>query len=282
MSAPPLAAGAMLLASLAVPALAQNVLFAEGFGNGIPATWTHRALGFAIDPWYPGISPATSSPDIFHEYFCAYGFYFRDNALVSPRIDLSGFTRAAFSCVQHQSLPLSRVSNRVEISTNGGQTFTVLYNETGTWSGPGTIAVNLDPWAGLPDVRIAFHYQGTIANEWRIDDVRVTTPQPVLAINGMAVGAPTTFAWNGGTPGAFVVIGISFHGGGPLPTPFGVVHLSQPILTLPFQIADGAGNAGSTHTFPLWATGIVLDAHAGELLGNGSVNLSNWRRVTLQ
>ena len=282
MPARTLSVGALLLASLAASALAQNVLFSESFTNGIPAGWTHRALGTLIDPWSPGISPVTSSPDVFHEYFCAHGFFFRDNALVSPRIDLSGFLRAGFSCVQHQTYPLQRYSNRVEISTNGGQTFALLYAETGTWSGPGAINVNLDAWAGLPDVRIAFHYQGTIANEWRIDDVRITTPQPVLAINGVVAGAPTTFAWNGGTPGAFVVMAISFHGSGPLPTPFGLIHLSQPILSLPFQIADAAGNAASTHTFPAWATGIQIHSHAGELLANGSVNLSNWRMVTLQ
>jgi len=272
----------VLLASLSVPAVAQNVLFREAFTNGIPAGWTNLVLGAQMDPWSPGTSPATSSADVFHEYFCNHGFYFRNNVLRTPRIDLSGFTRADFSCVQHQAFPLQRYSNRVEISTNGGQSYSLLYDETGTWSGPGNINVNLDAWAGLPDVRIAFHYQGTIANEWRIDDVQITTPQPVLAIAPVVAGAPTTFQWNGGTPGAFVLIGISFHGNGPLPTPFGAVHLSQPILTLPFLIADAAGNASSTHTFPAWGTGLAIHAHAAELLGNGSVNLSNWCTVTLQ
>lgn len=281
MAAQNLSAG-MLLALLTFPAVAQNnILFAEDFNSGIPAGWTHRMLGASLDPWYAGTSPATNSPDVFHEWYCAHGTYFRNNVLISPRIDLTGFSRVDFSCVQYQWLPQYRFSNRVEVSTNGGQSFQLLYAETGTWSGPGTINASLDAWAGLPDVRIAFHYQGVVANEWRIDDVRVTTPQPILDVNGGSAGATTTFAVNGCAPGAFVLIAVSFHGNSPLPTPYGIVHLSPPIHTLPFQFANGSGHASSTHSFPAWATGLFVHAHAGQMLGNGSVTFSNWRTITL-
>src|SRR5688572_1987411 len=93
------------LLALAAPALSQAVLFQEDFNAGIPATWTNRHLGFPHDPWLAGISPATASPDVFHDFFCTNGFILRINQLITPRIDLSGFTRADFSCVQHQSFP---------------------------------------------------------------------------------------------------------------------------------------------------------------------------------
>jgi hypothetical protein len=282
MNALPLPRRLLLIASFAVPGAAQNVLFAENFDAGIPAAWSNRHLGPQMDPWYPGTSPATGSPDVYHEFFCMHGGVFRNNMLVSPRIDLTGFTRADFSCAQIQVLPLQRVSNRVEVSTDGGNTFALLYEETGTWIGPGTIQANLDAYAGLPDVRVAFHYQGAFANEWRIDDVRVTTPQPVLEIGGLTAGGTATFSFGGGTPGALVVMAISLTGTGPVPTPFGSVHLSPPIGVLPLQIAGPGGGASAALAIPAWAAGIVVHAHAGELLPGGGANLSNRRTATVQ
>jgi hypothetical protein len=273
--------GCAALLALSAAGLAQNVLFAEDFTNGIPATWSNRHLGIAMDPWRPGIGPTTSSPDVFHEWFCAHGFYFRDNLLVTPRIDLSGFSRVDFSCTQHQTSPLQRNVNRVEVSTDGGQNFTVVYTETGTWSGPGTIQVRLNAYAGLPDVRIAFHYQGTIANEWRIDDVRVTTPQPVHSVSGLTAGNTATLSLSGTAPNIGVLMGMSLSGPGPVPTPYGNVGLTPPV-SLHFLITNAIGSTSMTIPVPASALGITLFSQAAALFSNGHIDLSNSRITMVQ
>ena len=80
-------------AALSMPAFAQNVLFSENFSAGIPATWTHQTLGSPVDVWMPGVDPVTLDPDVFHEWFCFSGFHFRNNILVTPRIDLTGLAQ---------------------------------------------------------------------------------------------------------------------------------------------------------------------------------------------
>lgn len=277
-----LAAGALLTATFSARGPAQNTLFVETFSAGIPASWTHFALGTPFDPWRPGFSPVTSSPDIYHEWFCNNGFSSRNNILMSSPIDLTGFTRVDFSCVQHQLFPANRLLNRVEVSTNSGSSFTPIYTETGTWSGAGTIQVSLDAFAGLPNVRVAFHYMGTIANEWRIDDVRITTPQPILNIVGLTAAGTASFPVTGATAGALVVFGLSISGSGPTPTPFGAIGLTPPICLLPLQIADASGAASSTLAIPAAASGIVLYAQAGVFSLAGTANFSNWRRGIVQ
>jgi hypothetical protein len=272
-----LAAAAFLTAPLA----AQNPIFSEDFANGIPATWGHLELGAAMDPWTAGFDPVTNNPDAFHEWHCFSGAHFRDNILVTPAIDLSGLHRVDFSCKQHQVFPQQRFLNRVEVSTDGGNVFVPIYTEIGTWSGPGTISLSLDAFAGLPDVRIGFHYQGTIANEWRIDNVRVTTPQPLLAITGTTAGAPTTYAIAGAEPNALVLLGLSITGGGVLPSPFGPVLLSPPIFLEGPMIVDPNGNASLGATYPVSAIGVQLFAHPVQL-GVGGLTLARAGTFTLQ
>src|SRR5262245_17147963 len=233
-----LLAPSVLLVLSAAPLLGQNVLFSEGFTAGIPATWSHLTLATSVDVWSPGLDPITNNPTAFHEWFCHSGLDFRDNILVTPRIDLSGFTFAEFRCKQHQIFPLQRMLNRVEVSTNGGLTFTPVYTETGTWSGPGFINISLNQWAGLSDVRIGFHYQGFVANEWHIDDVRVTTPQSVLDVQNVVAGFPTNYSITGAEPISIVAIGVSLAGAGPIPTPWGTLYLTPEIFIPGFIITD--------------------------------------------
>lgn len=260
---------------IAVAGHAQTTLFAEGFDAGIPATWTHLALGVPIDPWAPGVSPATSSPDVFHEWFCNHGGLTRNNVLVSPAIDLRGFTQATFSCVQHQTFPLQRSVNRVEVTVDAGQSFVLLYEETGTWSGPGVIQASLDAFTGLPDVRVAFHYEGAVANEWRIDDVLVTSPQPRLTVQGLVAGGVATLQTADCTPGAFVVFALSLAGPGPLPSPWGPLGLTPPIALLPLQVALASGGATVGLPVPANAAGTPVFLQAADFPWNGPFRISN-------
>lgn len=277
-----LSSSILALAAITAPTRAQNILFAEDFDAGLPPTWVHFTLDVPIDPWSAGVSPVNGSPDIFHEWFCDRGGLNRRNIVMSPSIDLRGLWRASFQCKQHQLYPTLRSYNLVQVSTDGGQTLTTLYSETGTWSGPGAIQLSLDAYAGLGDVRIAFQYEGAIANEWRIDDVRVTTPQPLLDLNSLNVGTNATFDLRGASPFGLAVFAYSIQGGGPLTTPFGPVGLTPPIETLSLSVADGNGAATATLPIPAAALGITLWAQAAELRADGSVELSRHTSGTIQ
>ena len=262
---------------LAAAAAAQNILFEEKFNAGVPASWTQQALGVPIDVWTGGVSPATGSTDVFHEWFCAHGFFYRINRLVSSPVNLTGFTQVDFSCVQHQTFPLARAVNRVDVSTDGGNTFSPLYTETGTWSGAGVINANMNAYAGLPDVRLAFHYEGAAANEWRIDNVRVTTPQPVLTLTGTTVGGTAVWSVVGGTPNALVVWGVSVAGNGPIPSPFGLLGLTPPFFVLPVVVvADASGASQTSVVLDASTLGITIYTQAAEVLPTGEIRLSNW------
>jgi hypothetical protein len=252
-----------------------TTLFREGFAAGIPPTWSQQVLDVPIDPWSAGISPANGSPDVFHEWFCSHGGQNRHNVLISPPIDLRGFTRVDFVCAQHQEFPLLRSVNRVEVTLDAGQTFSLIYQETGTWSGPGTIQANLDAFAGRADVRIAFRYEGAVANEWRVDDVQVTSPQPTLAVQGLLGGSTATFGLAGAAPGGLVVYGLSLAGPGPIPSPWGSVGMTFPIDVLAVQVASGTGAAATTLALPPSAVGVAVWTQALVFAASGEVVLSN-------
>ena len=261
----------------AAAATAQNVLFDEKFNSGMPGSWSQQALGVPIDSWDPGVSPATGSSDVFHEWFCGHGTFYRINVLVSPPIDLTGFTQVDFSCVQHQTFPLARAVNRVDVSIDGGTTFTPLYTETGTWSGAGVINANMNAYAGLPDVRVAFRYEGAASNEWRIDDVKVTTPQPVLSLTGTTVGGTAVWSVVGGTPNSLVVWAVSVTGPGPIPSPFGLLGLTPPFFVLPVvEIADASGDSSTSLFLDSSTLGITIYTQSAEVVPTGEIRLSNW------
>jgi hypothetical protein len=249
---------------LAAPLTAQNVLFEERFDQGIPRTWSQIQLGFGADVWLAGTNPRTGDRDVFHEYFCNHGTLFRDNRLVSPSLDLRGLTDAMLSCTDEQVLPSWRLLNEIEVSIAGGP-WIPIFRVTRLTTGPAVISVDLGAYVGRGHVRIAFHYQGDIANEWRIDDVRITTTRPVHVVDEMRSGRTATFSVSGATPGNLVAIYVSLQGPGPLPAPFGLVHLSWPLELLSAQLADAAG-ASSTPVpiprglpgLPVWSQGLEI------------------------
>ncbi|MFE9607224.1 kelch repeat-containing protein [Streptomyces sp. NPDC006012] len=83
----------------------------------------------------------------------------------------------------------------VDVSTDGGKTWTNLWHQTFQWVlGPAHIELPLTAYAGEPDVRVRFHYTGT-GSFWALDDVsvadRVLTPVPGGLITGTVEDANT-------------------------------------------------------------------------------------------
>lgn len=261
-----------LLASM--PLLAQNTLFLEAFDAGLPASWQHQVLGLGADTWLTARNPASGSVDAYHEYFCTNGTLLRDNRLVTPEIDLRGLAAAQLQWDDTQVLASWRLRNTVEVSVAGGP-FTTVYSITRTTNGLVQEVVDLAAFVGQSRVRVGFRYVGDIANEWRIDNVRVTTAQPVLAVRDLAGGATSTFTVVGVAPGGAAIIGVSFGGGGPLPTTFGDVLLTQPLFALPILLGGGSGSASLPVAIPAAGSGLRLWAHSVELPPGGAVNFTN-------
>jgi len=179
---------------------AQNIALDEKFASFPPAGWTlvnnngaasqgwiHDAVNFRA--WHEDESGVTA-----------------DNTLISPAMDLSTFgsaylhfdgeTNYAVYLANHPAGFGDGVST-VEVTTDGGLTWTVIWNDTSLVNGE-TYApdINMSTYAGMTGVQLGFHYSGTFAQEWwigsaRVDDSSSPPPPPGTV---WAVNLPTTFA----------------------------------------------------------------------------------------
>ena len=256
------ASGAPTSAQRTITPPRRFTLLKENFDGGIPATWTNLQFAYTGDIWLPGFSVVNGTPDVFHEWFCDFGIFFRDNVLLSPPLDLSGLSEVKFVCGQHQLFPLFREYNAVEVTTNGGQTFTPIYVENGTQTGVSRIRADLSPFAGQTNVQVGFHYKGTIANEWSIDNVRVRAKRPQNSIANLVASSTATSSVKGCGVGNRVYLAYSLSGSGPTATPVGNVQLSPPIRLLAIQAADENGEVDVDMALPLGSAGVTVYTQA--------------------
>jgi N-acetylneuraminic acid mutarotase len=126
----------------------------------------------------------------------------QDTQLVSPSYDLSKDTspELAFDTDYRGS---STQTGDVDLSTDGGKTWTNLWHQTFQWVlGPSHVEIPLTAYAGQSDVRVRFHYTSP-GVFWAVDDVsiadRVLTPVPGGMITGTVDDANTHQGVNGAT-----------------------------------------------------------------------------------
>ncbi len=272
----------LVLIAVSAPAVAQHVVFEEDFEAGIPPTWTQIQRGWSGDLWTPGFKLVDGTGDVNHEWFCNNGFSFRDNILLSPPIDLSAVDGAWFECGQWQQFPTSRQYNAIEVTTDGGATFAVVYQETGTWSGFGSIKMDISAFAGSASVQVGLHYMGLIANDWSVDNVRITTSPLRHETSALVQGQAASFMVTGAVPGNGIFIVLSGTGAGPLPTRFGNLNLSPPLVFFPGLIADAQGRARANVVIPGGSAGIKLYSQAIELALPATLKLTNSLVLTIQ
>ena len=276
-----------ILTSLAVMAFAgslsaQTTYLSEDFDAGAvpPAGWTQvDNNGDATIGWVPDGAGRAWHQDEFGVV--------SDMTLMSPVMDLSGAagvylhfdgeTNWANYLANHPASLGDGISN-MEITTDGGLTWAVVWTDTSQNSGD-TYApiVDLSAYAGNASVQLGVHFFGSFAQEWWIDNVVIDDNAGAggmtYSIANLVTGQTAVFSVSGATANGTVILGYSLAGAGPTTVPgFGIVDMSTPINTLATMTADGSGNASFSPVVPGGAAGATLYTQGWDV---GSSSLTN-------
>ncbi len=179
---------------------AQTTYLSEDFDTAVPpAGWTTINLD-------GGVSIGWIQDAQLRAWHQDESGYTSDNYLVSPVMDLSlataaylhfnGETNFANYMANHPTSLGDGISN-MEVTTDGGLTWTVIWTDTSLNSGD-TYApdVDLSAYLGSASVQIGIHYFGTFAQEWWVDNILVDDQPagPPPPGTTWLPNLPTTFA----------------------------------------------------------------------------------------
>lgn len=264
-------------------ASAQNVL-TEGFDAAIPpAGWTlvNNNANPLTQGWIPGTLDPWTLVDhtgwAWHEdEFSSNGT--SDNSMVSPAMDLTAVSGTAMTMVHEMrySTWMAHMGggdgiSSVEVSTDGGLTWTNAWTYSATADAVYTECIDLSAYDGMASVQVAIRFFGTYSQENWVDRVSVdgggcgSGGGLAYGITGLVGGGVATLSVTGATPAGGVLIGYSFTGAGPTVTPFGPVDMSAPISQLPALTADSAGTAAMSVNVPAGASGMTVYTQAADL-----------------
>ena len=269
---------------------AQTTVLTEDFGSGIvpPAGWITQNLN--------GSTTFTESwnTDIPYGFLRAWhgdggsADGQAENILATPAMDLTGMTEAYFhmdietnyvAYMAHSNPSYGNGATTVEVSTDGGATWTVVWTDSIDASEEDLVmarTADMSAYAGQANVMAGIHFSGDWAHEVWVDNVVVDDqgppPPPSLtySITPMTAGSPVTFSVTGANSGDNVILGYSLAGAGPITTAFGIVDMTPPISRFPALVADANGDASLTLTVPGNASGVTLYTQglAGGILTN--------------
>ncbi|MEV5986628.1 carboxypeptidase regulatory-like domain-containing protein [Streptomyces sp. NPDC052051] len=128
----------------------------------------------------------------------------QDSTLLSPVFDLSGNTSPELSFdTDYKSF--SSQTGDIDVTTDGGATWTNVWNRTTTLTGPAHVEVPLTDYAGKSGVQLRFHFKGSYGYWWELDNVFVgkRTYEPVNG--GLVAGTVKDANTDGALVGATVV-----------------------------------------------------------------------------
>ncbi|MFI5933094.1 S8 family serine peptidase [Actinoplanes sp. NPDC051494] len=113
----------------------------------------------------------------------------QDTDLITPAIDLTG-QAAPFLRFNSDFYALSSPAD-VEVSADGGTTWTNVWHQTASRRGPVVEEVSLAPIAGVAGAQIRFRYSGSYAWWWEVDNVRIVNRSCNVIPGGLVVGNTT-------------------------------------------------------------------------------------------
>ena len=181
-----------------------------------------------------------------------------DDILATPVMDFTGLSGTTLQFSGYMGYVSYLDSQSVDVSTDGGVTWTTVWNDYGVNNT--TETVDLSAFDGQASVMVGFHYVGDYAHSYYLDNVLIEAIGGgggglTYAITPMTGGASATFSISGAAPSTVCRIGYSLSGAGPINTQYGVVDMSLPITLLPLLNADANGDAALTLTVPYGASG---------------------------
>ncbi len=128
----------------------------------------------------------------------------QDTVLTTPAYDLTAATTPVLTA-DTEYKAYSNSTADVDLSVDGGTTWTNIWHRTtASLLGPAKIDQALATAAGKNNVRLRFHYQGTYAYHWQLDDVFVGNRACVATHGGLVVGHVTDANTGAGVDGATV------------------------------------------------------------------------------
>ncbi len=136
-----------------------------------------------------------------------YGHYnVQNTSLESPVINLSSVQAPQIGFDTYFSA-LEDATGDVDLSLDGGKTWTTVWQQTGFPEVQGPVTVPIPQAGGQSDVRIRFHFTGAGLGLWEVDNVFVGT-QPTCAVSrgGLVAGVVTDANTGNPVNGATVTV----------------------------------------------------------------------------
>ena len=168
------------------------------------ATFTTKCEAFLVDaenPFFEGFEGEAFAPNCWHTYSTdsyqwtrntssnyvhsgsasAYSYYYGDNYLVLPDLELSSNASAAqLSFWSYNRYPSDFAAGNNTVVLLDGNTETVLWSAAAVSAQWEETTIDLTPYLGQT-VSIAFKYSGNNGNGWYVDDVEVSV-EPVTIV----------------------------------------------------------------------------------------------------
>jgi len=186
-------------------------VFSESFDGGVlPPGWTVETSGGSdwkvISGADPCGFPEGNQTGGSGAYAIANGFcdFFVDTYLVTPPIDLSASGNAAIRWANDFADGGNSDTAEVEVSIDGGATWTSVWRASGSAPGPGTIIADMSFAAGQPGVQVRFHYAVFFGLWWEVDDVAIGPVSCSSLTGGLLVGSVSDANTGLGLSGATV------------------------------------------------------------------------------
>ena len=186
-------------------------VLSESFdGGAIPPGWTVQTnsggdwkVVTGADPCgFPeGNQTGGSGPYAIDNGFCGF---FEDSYLVTPTMDLSSVGNAAIRFASDFLDGGFGDTAEVEVSIDGGATWTSVWKAPGSAPGPSTVTADMSFAAGHANVQARFHYSAFFGLWWEVDDVAIGPVACSTLPGGLVVGSVSNANTGLGLSGATV------------------------------------------------------------------------------